>query len=109
MDFQDIFFLNITYEMSVPSVMGCTSFALGSEATDNSETIAGQNFDYLSMWEDNMVLLKIRPAYGPDILAIAPAGSLGLIGLNSAGISLNLNLLRNKDSLTPKRLFQSPH
>ena len=102
LDFQDIFFLNITYEISVPSVMGCTSFALGGEAAGNSKTIAGQNFDYLSMWEDSMVLLKIRPASGPDILAIAPAGSLGLIGLNLAGISLNLNLLRNEDSLTPK-------
>jgi isopenicillin-N N-acyltransferase-like protein len=101
LDFQDIFFLNITYEISVPSVMGCTSFALTGEATGNCETIAGQNFDYLSMWEDSMILLKMRPAHGPDILALAPAGSLGLIGLNSAGISLNLNLLRNKDSLTP--------
>ncbi|HEY96635.1 MAG TPA: hypothetical protein G4O16_00435 [Dehalococcoidia bacterium] len=101
LDFQDIFFLNITYEIAVPSIMGCTSFALTCEATDNGETIAGQNFDYLSMWEDSMVLLKMRPEHGPDILAIAFAGSLGLIGFNSAGISLNLNLLRNKDSLAP--------
>jgi isopenicillin-N N-acyltransferase-like protein len=100
-DFKDIFFLNITYEISVPSVMGCTSFAIAGEATSNGDTIAGQNFDYLTMWEDNMVLLKIRPTHGSDILALAPAGCLGLIGLNSAGISLNLNLLRNKDSLTP--------
>jgi isopenicillin-N N-acyltransferase-like protein len=101
LDFQDIFFLNITYEISVPSVMGCTSFAITGEATGNNETIAGQNFDYLSMWEDSMVLLKMRPTDSPDILAVAPAGSLGLIGLNSAGICLNLNLIRNKDSLAP--------
>lgn len=101
LDFQDIFFLNITYEISVPTVMGCTSFAAADEATSSGEVIAGQNFDFLSMWEEVIVILKMKPTHGPNILAVAPAGSLGLIGLNSAGISLNLNLLRNKDSLTP--------
>jgi isopenicillin-N N-acyltransferase-like protein len=101
LDFQDIFFLNITYEISVPSIIGCTSFAAAGKSTNNGEVITGQNFDFLSMWEEIMILLKMKPTRGPNILAIAPAGSLGLIGLNSAGISLNLNLLRNKDSLTP--------
>jgi isopenicillin-N N-acyltransferase-like protein len=101
LDFQDIFFLNITYEISVPSVMGCTSFAAAGKATGNGEVITGQNFDFLTMWEDIIVLLKMEPNHGPKILAVAPAGCLGLIGLNSAGISLNLNLLRNKESLTP--------
>jgi isopenicillin-N N-acyltransferase-like protein len=101
LDFQDIFFLNITYEISVPSVIGCTSFAAAGKATGNGEVITGQNFDFLSMWEEIIVLLKMKPTHGPEILAIAPVGSPGLIGLNSAGISLNLNLLRNKDSLAP--------
>jgi isopenicillin-N N-acyltransferase-like protein len=101
LDFQDIFFLNIKYEISVPSVVGCTSFATAGKATVNGEVIAGQNLDALSMFEEFIVLLKMKPTNGPKILAVAPAGSLGLIGLNSAGISLNLNLLRNKDSLTP--------
>jgi isopenicillin-N N-acyltransferase-like protein len=101
LDFQDIFFLNITYEISVPSVMGCTSFAAAGQATIDGEVITGQNFDFLSMWEDVIILLKMKPSFGPEILAVAPAGSLGLFGLNSAGISLNLNLLRNKDSLNP--------
>jgi isopenicillin-N N-acyltransferase-like protein len=99
LDFQDIFFLNITYEISVPTAMGCTSFAAAGKAAGNGEVITGQNFDFLSMWEEIIVLLKMKPTHGPEILAVAPAGSLGLLGLNSAGISLNLNLLRNKDSL----------
>ncbi len=99
--FEDIFFLNITYEIAVPTVMGCTSFAVTEGATENGETFAGQNFDYLALWEDFMVLLKMKPVQGPAIMAVAPVGCLGLIGLNSAGISLNLNLLRNKASLSP--------
>lgn len=101
-DFQDIFFLNITYEISTPSVLGgCTAFAAAGNATLNGEIIAGQNFDYLKPWEEFMVLLKMAPAKGPRILAVTSTGCLGLFGLNSAGISLNLNLLKNKDSLVP--------
>lgn len=101
LDFQDIFFLNINYEISVPTVMGCTSFAISGEATKDGDVITGQNFDFVNMWEESMVLLKMKPDHGPSILAIGPLGALGLIGLNSAGITLNLNLLRNKDSLMP--------
>jgi isopenicillin-N N-acyltransferase-like protein len=101
LDFEDIFLLNITYEISAPLAMGCTSFAATGKATANGEVIAGQNLDFLSMYEENIVLLKTKPSHGPEIMAVAPAGSLGLIGLNSAGISLNLNLLWNKDSLAP--------
>jgi isopenicillin-N N-acyltransferase-like protein len=101
-DFQDILFLNITYEISVPSVMGgCTSFAAAGQATSRGQVIAGQNFDYIKPWEDYILLLKMKPAHGPRLLAVTAAGCLGLFGFNSAGISLNLNLLKNQDSLTP--------
>lgn len=101
LDFEDIFFLNITYELAVPPVMGCTSFVVGPGATGSGEIYAGQNFDYLMGWQNDIVLLKMRPDRGPGILAVAPAGCLGLFGFNSAGISLNLNLLRNQASLAP--------
>ena len=100
-DLQDILFLNITYEISTPSVMGCTAFAAAGEAVAGGGVIAGQNFDYIGPWEEFVLLLKMKPLAGPQILAVTAAGCLGLIGLNSAGISLNLNLLKNKDSMTP--------
>jgi len=100
-DFREIFFLNILYEISVHSSVGCTSFVASGEATSNGELIIGQNFDWLLMWAEIMVLLKMKPTEGPNVLAIAPAGSLGLFGLNSAGIGLNLNMLINKDSMSP--------
>ena len=101
LDFQDIFLMNITYEISATLTMGCTSFAAVGNATSDGEVITGQNLDFLSTYEENIVLLKTKPNDGPASLAVAPAGTLGLIGMNSAGISLNLNLLRDKDSLVP--------
>ncbi len=101
-NFEDIFFLNITYEISVPSVMeGCTSYAAGGEATHNGKVIAGQNFDYIKPWDDFVLLLKMNPSQGPRFMAVTAAGCLGLLGISSAGMSVNLNLLRNKNSLTP--------
>ncbi|MGD1118446.1 MAG: C45 family peptidase [Dehalococcoidales bacterium] len=101
-DFRDILFLNITYEISVPAVMGgCTSFAASGEATAGGQVIAGQNFDFISPWEEYLILLKMKPVNAPKFLAVTAAGCLGLFGLNSAGFSLNLNLLKNKESLTP--------
>ncbi len=100
--FEDILFLNITYEISTPDVMGgCTTFAAAGDATADGEVIAGQNFDFIEPWEEFMLLLKMKPANGPRFMAVTAAGCLGLIGLNSAGISVNLNLLKNKESLTP--------
>ena len=117
-DFQDIFFLNITYEISVPSVMGgCTAFAALGEATANGNLITGQNFDYIEPWEEFIILLRMKPTDSPSIMAVTSAGCLCLFGINSAGISVNLNLLRNKESLEPmagvpthvilRRLFMS--
>ena len=101
-DFQDILFLNITYEISVPSVMGgCTAFAAAGEATADGEVIAGQNFDFIHQWEEFIVLLKMEPSFGPRVFALTAAGCLGLIGFNSAGISVDLNLLKNQESMTP--------
>jgi isopenicillin-N N-acyltransferase-like protein len=101
LDFKDIFLLNITYEISPSIAMGCTSFAAAGKATGGGEVISGQNLDFLSAYEENIILLKMKPVHGPEVMAVAPAGTMGLIGMNSAGISLNLNLLWNKDSLHP--------
>ena len=101
-ELEDILLLNIMYEISASSVMGgCTSFAAAGEATANGEVIAGQNFDAIDRGEESMIMLKMKPVQGPRILSVTPAGSLGLFGFNSASISMNLNLLKNKDSLTP--------
>jgi isopenicillin-N N-acyltransferase like protein len=100
-DFEDIFFLNITYEISAVPVIGCTAFAAAGKATATGEVIVGQNFDYIENWEEFIVLLKMSPAQGPRFMAVTAAGCLGLIGLSSAGLSVNLNLLRDHNSLTP--------
>jgi len=100
--FEDILFLNITYEISVPDIMGgCTAFAAAGEAVKDGKVIAGQNFDFIENWEKYIVLLKMKPVKDPAFLAVTAAGCLGLFGFNSAGLTVNLNLLKDKASLAP--------
>ena len=97
-DLREIVFLNIWYELSLRGLMGCTSFAAGGEATSNGDLIIGQNLDMTPAWGETLVLLKMKPMKGPDILTLTIAGLLGLLSLNSAGLALDGNMLAHKDS-----------
>jgi isopenicillin-N N-acyltransferase like protein len=101
-EFNDIMFLNITYEISVPDIMGgCTAFAAAGKATRDGSVIAGQNFDYIDKWEPYIILLKMSPDKAPRFMAVTAAGCLGLFGFNSSGLTINLNLLKDKASFQP--------
>jgi isopenicillin-N N-acyltransferase-like protein len=96
-DWREIIFLNIWYELSSRGVMGCTSFAASGEATSNGELIIGQNLDMTPEWNEMLVLLRMKPTKGPRILALTIEGLLGLISLNSAGLALDGNMLAHRD------------
>ena len=57
--------------------------------------------------QDMLVLLKMKPDNGVNVMALAPAGALGLIGLNSAGISVDGNMLIHRSYTSPAGIV--PH
>ncbi len=96
-DLREILFLNIWYELSLRGFMSCTSFAASGEATSNGELIIGQNLDMTPAWGEMLVLLRMKPTKGPNILSVTIAGLLGLLSLNSSGLALDGNMLAHKD------------
>ena len=96
-DFREVFLLNNFPEILVPRYVNCTSFAASGQATSHGEIIIGQNLDFPPAWEEMLVLLKMTPTEGPSILAVALAGTLARFGVNSAGITLNGNLVVHQD------------
>lgn len=70
---------------------GCTSFAASGKATKGGKTIAGQHFD----WFDGaaMVVMKLKPENGPEIIGTSIAGQLLQFGINSLGIAHYANVL----------------
>ena len=104
-DLEEILFLCAWYEMAihkfVTSLPGCTSFAAMGDATVDGELFIGQNMDIYPAIEDKLILLKMKPNKGPDILALTIVGAVGLIGINSEGISVNGNLLMHRNYVSP--------
>ncbi len=89
----EILFLNGACEFDAggSALMGCTSFAAAGEATKDGKTILGQNLD----WNpgSDVVVLRLKPKNGPKMLALTLAGSLGMVGISEAGVSVFINLL----------------
>jgi isopenicillin-N N-acyltransferase-like protein len=110
-DIKEIVLLSAWYEMSIykssTALAGCTSFAAGGEATTDGELIVGQNWDMGPALEKMLVLLIMKPNDGINIMALTTVGALGLIGINSAGISVNGNLLVHKRYTSPEGIV--PH
>lgn len=95
---EEILFANAVCEplLYCEKLGGCTSFAATGEATKNGETITGQNLDWRK--EAELVVLRAQPSEGPKYLALCYVGSLGMMGINSAGIAHQTNLLWSESS-----------
>jgi isopenicillin-N N-acyltransferase-like protein len=110
-DVEEIILLSAWYEMSIfksiATLTGCTSFAARDNATIDGELIIGQNCDMAPVLENMLILQKMNSNDGINIMALAIVGGLGLIGINSEGISVNGNLLVHKNFTSPKDIV--PH
>jgi hypothetical protein len=79
----------------------CTLFAATGRATTDRLTYVGQNDDASPIYwgEPNYaLLLHMRPSKGPEILTYTCPGVVGLVGINSEGISLCINALISEES-----------
>jgi predicted choloylglycine hydrolase len=75
---------------------GCTAFALTGAATAGGITLAGQNQDLESEYEDVAIILKVRPNDGrPKAVMFTFAGQLGYAGMNQHGVANFVNALYN--------------
>jgi predicted choloylglycine hydrolase len=75
---------------------GCTALALTGKATAGGATLAGQNQDLESAYEDVAIILKVRPNDGrPRAVMFTFAGQLGYAGMNQHGVSNFVNALYN--------------
>lgn len=71
----------------------CTTIALLPEATKDQKVLIGQNWDWMPMLKESLILLEIEQLDRPTILMLTEAGIVGKIGMNSQGIGVCLNIL----------------
>lgn len=97
--FEDIFVLNALPEVMKMSPGGCTVISVDGRFTEDGKRITAQTVDWNPMLEDQYVVLKSTPEKGPLILTYTLAGLLALVGINSKGLGLFMNILITSEKL----------
>ncbi len=99
-DLGTVMVLNTRYELlkfakGVDGFRGgnCTCFAVNPEATQDHETIGGQNWDNAPFIGENLYVLHIDEENGTKIAGLCEPAQLIRSGMNSYGISLNCSTL----------------
>ncbi|WP_264556632.1 C45 family autoproteolytic acyltransferase/hydolase [Halocatena marina] len=95
----EITLLNVRYEVLYAAyadentgVDGCTSFGLLPEATADTHTYVGQNWDWAEPVADTLIVTEHCREQGPDHLAVTEAGIVGgKMGVNEHGVGLVVN------------------
>lgn len=102
---EDVFFANaltdfqdVLWQTSGVEVHGCTSFAVGPEATEGRATYIGQTWDMHASAEPFVRIFHRQPTDGPESLTMSTAGCLSLVGVNQEGIAVGNNNLRPRDA-----------
>ena len=73
--------------VEAPAPAGCTAFIAGPDLTQDGSIYGGQNKDTGFGASERRVILSLAPEGRPSVVTYAYAGSLGHIGINSAGFS----------------------
>ena len=72
----------------------CTSLAF---ARDKSPVWLAQNWDWVSLQRDALIVLHAKPENAPAYITVTEAGMLAKIGINEHGLGVSLNILRSNN------------
>ena len=99
--FSEILALNVRTEILPPSFLTgadageCTAIAVSPAASATGETLLAQNWDWVGVQREALVILRIREDGAPACLTLTEAGMLAKIGCNAEGLGVCLNILRS--------------
>ena len=75
----------------------CTAFMVPPSRSASGIAFFGQTWDMHASATPYVILIQGEPAEGPSFLTFTVTGCLGMIGMNSAGISVGVNNLMAAD------------
>lgn len=79
----------------------CTAFAIEADRTASGEAVVGQNWDWLEVLEDGVILLEVERSDGPDYVTLVEAGLLAKMVLSASGLAVGVNtLVSSRDAVT---------
>lgn len=75
----------------------CTAFVVDPAATADGRGYLGQTWDMHASATPYVLMLDVRPEYGPALMTFTIAGCVGMIGMNEHGIAVGINNLLGAD------------
>lgn len=71
----------------------CSSFAVKASEESGTNTLVGQNWDWLEVLSDTIVVLEVDREDGPNYVTVVEAGLLAKTTFTEAGLALAINTL----------------
>ncbi|WP_449280882.1 C45 family autoproteolytic acyltransferase/hydolase [Leucobacter sp.] len=71
----------------------CSSFALEPDRTAEGRALVGQNWDWLDVLADGVVVLEVEREDGPNYVTVVEAGLLAKTTMNQAGMAIGINTI----------------
>ncbi len=75
----------------------CTAFIVPDQASATGQGFYGQTWDMHATATPYVILLNCRPLDAPASLIFTITGCVGMIGMNTAGIAVGINMLSGSD------------
>ncbi len=94
--YEDILTLNF-HARDLPG--GCTMVYVDGSAAEDGRALTGQTVDWTPMLRPYYHLIRMSPNKGPEMLQFTQAGVVGLIGRNSAGVNVFMNILLTSERI----------
>jgi len=71
----------------------CSSFALEPDRTALGRPLVGQNWDWLEVLADGVIVLEVERPDAPNFVTIVEAGLLAKTTMNQAGVTIGINTI----------------
>ncbi|SHG50355.1 C45 family autoproteolytic acyltransferase/hydolase [Flavobacterium defluvii] len=87
------------------ALVGCSSFAVWNEKTEDGNLILGRNFDFYvnDAFAENKIIAFINPKEGYKFMMVTWPGMIGAVsGMNQQGLTVTINASKSKIPLIAK-------
>ncbi|KAF2511288.1 C45 family autoproteolytic acyltransferase/hydolase [Flavobacterium foetidum] len=87
------------------ALVGCSSFAVWNEKTEDGNLILGRNFDFYvnDEFAENKIIAFINPKQGHKFMMVTWPGMIGVVsGMNEEGLTVTINASKSKIPLIAK-------
>ncbi|MFB9078152.1 C45 family autoproteolytic acyltransferase/hydrolase [Flavobacterium procerum] len=87
------------------ALVGCSSFAVWNEKTEDGSLILGRNFDFYvnDEFAENKIIAFINPKQGHKFMMVTWPGMIGVVsGMNEEGLTVTINASKSKIPLIAK-------